>query len=104
MMTVVSLVTRCDSRETLMHVAAEVVERRLAACAHVRGPIESVYRWQGVVTQAQEWELDALTTAERSEELQKLVEQQHPYETPAVVVTPVTVSSSYGEWLRAQCS
>ena len=31
------------------------VESGLAACAQISGPVESVYRWQGVVESGKEW-------------------------------------------------
>lgn len=61
-MEAVELRTRCSDRRVLETLALKLVETRLAACSHVRGPIESWYHWDGAVENAREWELDAVTT------------------------------------------
>ena len=47
--------TTTDSRPDAERLARDLVERRLAACVQVLGPISSTYRWQGAVETAEEW-------------------------------------------------
>ena len=45
-----------DAREDAERLARDLVlERRLAACVQVLGPISSTYRWQGAIETAEEW-------------------------------------------------
>lgn len=81
-------------------IARALVERRLAACVQVLGPMKSTYRWQGRVETATEWLCLAKTTLARSRKLAAAVAELHPYEIPEVTVTPITGGSPpYLGWL-----
>lgn len=93
--------TTAPDRATADAIAAALVDRRLAACVQVSGPITSVYRWQGAVETSQEWLCTAKTTAQRWEAIEALVAELHPYETPELVATPITqASAAYAAWVR----
>ena len=46
-------ITASDAAEAVS-IGRDLVERRLAACANVHGPITSIYRWQDEIQQDQE--------------------------------------------------
>jgi len=83
-------------------IARALVERRLAACVQVLGPMKSTYRWQARVETATEWLCLAKTTLARSRELIAAVTELHAYDTPELTVTPITGGSRhYLDWLAA---
>lgn len=93
--------TTAPDRATADAIAAALVDRRLAACVQVSGPITSVYRWQGAVETSEEWLCTAKTTDERWEAIEALIAELHPYETPELVATPITqASAAYAAWVR----
>lgn len=95
--------TTIPDEATARAIAAALVERRLAACVQVSGPIASTYRWQGAVESATEWVCTAKTTAERWEALEQAVRELHPYETPEIVATTIThASAAYAEWVEQE--
>lgn len=97
--------TTTPDRATADAIATALVEKRLAACVQVSGPITSVYRWRGAVETSQEWLCTAKTTAERWHELMAVVLELHPYETPELTATPVDqASEAYEAWVRAEVS
>jgi periplasmic divalent cation tolerance protein len=51
----VQVMTTTGSRDEALALARGLVERQLAACVHVAGPISSTYRWQGNVETSDEW-------------------------------------------------
>lgn len=82
--------------------AAALVDRRLAACVQVLGPMTSVYVWQGAAERAQEWLLLAKTTTAAFDDLCAAVGQLHPYDVPEVLAVSVERAlQPYAEWLRA---
>jgi periplasmic divalent cation tolerance protein len=101
---VVEVRTRLEDEAQAAEIARLVVEERLAACAHLRGPIRSTYRWQGVVESALEFEIDAVTTADQVGRLVARFEELHPYVQPAVLVTEALATASYGQWVADQTS
>ena len=94
------VLTTAGSREEAAKIARALVDRRLAACVNVVGPIDSVYRWKGEVESAQEWLLIAKTTAEASERLCAAIRELHSYELPECIVLPIEGGSpEYLAWI-----
>jgi len=80
--------------------AHELVERGLAACVNIVGPIRSVYRWKGKVENEQEYLLIIKTTAARAQELGAVFAELHSYELPERVEIEIAGGSAdYLEWL-----
>ena len=86
--------------EEARRIAQQLVERGLAACVNVLGPIESIYRWQGKVETAGEFLLLIKTTAERFPDLREALVALHSYEVPECIAIDVTDGSApYLAWL-----
>lgn len=97
--------TTTGDRELAERIARTLVERRLAACVQIGGPITSVYRWQGAIETAEEYTCTAKTIEERFAEVEAVVAELHPYDTPELIATPIThASAAYAAWLRDQVS
>lgn len=93
----------CPDAATAQALARLLVERRLAACVNLLPPMQSVYRWQGQVEQAEEFQLLIKTTADRLEALTAALLQHHPYELPEILaVSPSAGLPAYLDWIRAQ--
>ncbi len=60
----VQVLTTVSSEEDAKRIADDLLDRRLAACVQVVGPIASRYRWQGALEQAQEWQCLVKTEAD----------------------------------------
>jgi periplasmic divalent cation tolerance protein len=92
--------TTTSSEEEAQRIAAALVERRLAACVQVIGPIESRYWWQGKIEQEREWLCLAKTEASRYPQLEATIGELHSYEEPELIATPIVAGSSgYLEWI-----
>jgi periplasmic divalent cation tolerance protein len=82
-----------------------LVERRLAACVQVGGPVRSLYRWESVVEDQHEWVVTAKTVFGRLPDVEAAVRSLHPYELPEVVAVPaVGGSADYLSWVVAESS
>jgi periplasmic divalent cation tolerance protein len=82
--------------------AAQAVERHLAACVQIDGPIASHYRWQDRVEETQEFRLCFKCLPEQLLPLEAFVLSHHPYQTPEwIVVAAERVSEKYLSWARA---
>ena len=98
----VQATTTTPSRDVARRIARVLVDRRLAACVQIVGPIESIYRWQGKVETAREWLCLIKTTRARFRAVAATVEALHPYDTPEIVALPIAAGSRrYLEWLAA---
>ncbi|MGB3392624.1 MAG: divalent-cation tolerance protein CutA [Stenotrophomonas sp.] len=93
----------CPDMPTAQLLARHLVERKLAACVNLLPPMQSVYRWQGQVEQAEEVQLLAKTCADRLDALTTAITHLHPYEVPEILaLTPSAGLPAYLDWIRAQ--
>ncbi|RLG51127.1 MAG: divalent-cation tolerance protein CutA [Thermoproteota archaeon] len=100
---VVQVFISAGSREEAEKVARVLVERRLAACAQVVGPVRSFYWWKGRMEEADEWLCLAKSSREKLSELVRAVKEVHSYEVPEVIAAPVVGGlSSYIRWVEEE--
>ncbi|WP_282795503.1 divalent-cation tolerance protein CutA [Streptomyces sp. CC224B] len=100
---VLLVLTTTDAADKADTLARGAVEARLAACAQISGPVTSVYRWEGAVETAAEWQVFLKTTDERYEALESWLREAHDYDTPEIIATPVTRgSAAYLAWVATE--
>ncbi len=95
------VLTTASSREEAEKIAHALVERRLAACVNILGPIHSVYRWQGKVETAAEHLLLIKTTAAMFDSVAKAIRELHSYELPECIQVAIEAGSEeYLKWIE----
>lgn len=95
------VITTAGSREEAEIIAHALVERRLAACANIVGPIHSIYRWQGKVESADEHLLIIKTTAALFNAVSQAIRELHSYELPECIQLPIEGGSAeYLRWIE----
>ena len=94
------ILSTAGSREEAERLAEALVERRLAACVNIIGPMRSVYRWQGAVERADEFLLLIKSTAAQLAAVSAAIKELHSYELPECIELTVTAGSdAYLKWL-----
>jgi periplasmic divalent cation tolerance protein len=102
-MSYVQIVTTAPSREEADRIARTLVQRRLAACAQISGPIDSTYRWQGAIESSREWVCAAKTRRERFDDVARAIRECHSYTVPEILAFPIAEGSAdYLAWIDAQ--
>ncbi len=92
-----------DDRDALAALLAQAVERRLAACGQLLGPMTSTFRWEGEVQTAEEWLGLLKTTATRLPELVDFLAGAHGYELPEILATLVAGGlPGYLDWVATE--
>jgi periplasmic divalent cation tolerance protein len=98
----VQVLTTVGSEEEAERISSLLVERRLAACVQVVGPIRSRYRWHGEVEEEREWQCLAKTEASMYAEVEEAIRAAHSYEEPEILAIPVLAGSGgYLRWVSA---
>lgn len=98
-----AVVTTVDSQPQAQHMARTLVERGLAACAQISA-IESFYRWDGAVQNAQEWRVLFKTTRARYAALAQAIQTLHSYELPAIHACAIEeIDATYAAWVQSNC-
>lgn len=98
----VTVTTTVATEEQAQGLCRLIVERRLAACGQVVGPIRSTYWWQGVVATASEWLCVFKTRRDLLGDLRQLVRDEHGYDNPEVVWSTLEGEPAYLAWLDAE--
>ena len=92
--------TSADSEELLSRIANALVEKRLAACCQISGPIESIYRWDGKVEKSAEHACSIKTLSKHVSAIIATIHELYSYDEPEIVVTPIVGGSeSYLKWI-----
>ena len=96
----VQITTTTDSRELAQKIAETLVEKKLAACAQISGPITSIYEWKGKVENEEEWYCVIKTRKNLFQEIEENIKALHPYEVPEIIALPlVEGSKAYLAWI-----
>lgn len=95
------VVTTTADKKDAEVLATAVLQKRLAACAQISGPIESRYRWNGRLETSREYVLTLKTHTGCYAKLEKLLAEIHPYDEPEIIATAAAkVSAGYLKWLQ----
>jgi periplasmic divalent cation tolerance protein len=101
----VQVLTTAGSEEEAGRLAEVLVERRLAACVQVVGPIVSRYRWQGEIEVAREWQCLVKTTGAAYAAVEAAIREVHSYDEPEIIATPIVAGSAgYLAWVEENVS
>jgi periplasmic divalent cation tolerance protein len=99
----VQISTTTEKKHDAERISAVLVQKRLAACVQIIGPVKSTYWWENAVKTGEEWICLVKTKKSLIKKVEAEVFAIHPYEVPEFVVTPVlTGSDSYLKWLGSE--
>ncbi|MFO7539537.1 MAG: divalent-cation tolerance protein CutA [Chloroflexota bacterium] len=96
----IQAMTTTGSKADAEQIARALVTKRLAACVQIIGPLTSVYWWQEEVETAEEWLCLIKSKQDHYPQLEATIQQIHPYDTPEIIATPITLGSrDYLRWI-----
>jgi len=96
----IQVLTTCGSEQEAGRIAAELLEKRLAACVQTIGPIVSRYRWRGKLEEEREWQCLVKTEEAHYGEVEATIRSLHTYEEPEIIATPIVAGSrGYLDWI-----
>jgi periplasmic divalent cation tolerance protein len=103
MSAIVTVYATFANEEEARRIGRAAVEERLAACVNLLGPCRSIYRWEGVVEEAEEVAALFKTRADRAEALIARIAALHSYDVPAAVVWPIADAlPAYANWVMEE--
>lgn len=91
------VIVSCPSGEPASRIAKALVEEGIAACVTIVQGVQSIYRWEGKVEEADEQLLLIKTAASLYERVEEAVLALHPYRVPEII--SITVSHGYEKYL-----
>jgi periplasmic divalent cation tolerance protein len=99
------ILTTAGSEAEARKIAEGLVERRLAACVNIVPRIQSVYRWEGKLEEAEEFLLLIKTSKPREEQVRAAITELHSYELPeCIAISIASGSAEYLKWIGESVS
>ncbi len=96
------LISTAPNQEVAESLASNLIEARLAACVNIVPQVTSIYEWQGKIERESEVILLIKSTAGNFSAIEKLLNEQHPYDVPELISCNIDeISASYGQWLKS---
>ena len=94
---VLSTVSNSDEARTI---AKALVEKQLAACVNLVGPIQSIYRWKDEIEDTQEFLLIIKTIADNVSRLREELVRLHSYDVPECIALGIESGlPAYLDWI-----
>ena len=101
---IIQVKTSVSSLEEAEKLAEMLIEKKLAACVQYF-PIKSIYRWKDNIEKSEEYVLIIKTSSSRRTLLVKILQKEHSYELPEIVVLEKDfVTEEYSFWVEVQTS
>lgn len=99
----IQVITTVENTDQAKAIARTLLERRLAGCVQIIGPISSLYWWQGAIQEAEEHLCLIKTQIALYEAVEMAIKEVHPYTTPEILGVPATRGSQqYLDWLAGE--
>jgi len=100
---IIKIIITANSRETAENIGRNLVERKLAACAQISGPIKSIYWWKGKIEEAEEWVCTLKSRKALYKTIEKEIQVLHPYELPQIIAVDIPHAlPEYADWIRSE--
>jgi periplasmic divalent cation tolerance protein len=95
------VITSFTNKKLARKVSKLLVNKSLAGCCQILGPIESHYIWQNRAEVTEEYLCFIKTTKEKYKKLEKVIKDNHPYQVPEIIVVNITGGHKpYLNWLK----
>lgn len=95
--------TTFERQDDAEELAKILLKKQLIACAQIQGPMVSLYWWKEEIAEAVEFVLTMKTFGSLFPEIEKVIEEEHPYDVPEIIAEPlVRISQSYLEWMKKE--
>lgn len=95
----------CPTHEVARAIGQAMVKEKLAACANIMSPVQSLYMWEGALQESQETVCLLKTQEKLFTRLRQRVEALHPYEVPCILSLPVSQGNPlFLQWLVNETS
>jgi len=95
--------TTTENQADAEALARLLIEKKLAGCAQISGPITSVYPWRGQIQTDTEYRLTIKYPTVNDAQILKELETHHPYDVPQWVTASVqSAHPQYAEWIREE--
>ncbi len=100
-MSYIMVSTTLSDKQEAEELGENIVKNELGACVQIMGPITSIYSWDGQVERSKEYLCFIKTKKELYDELEDMIKEFHPYDTPEIIASDIVEGSEdYLDWVE----
>ena len=93
--------TSTDDKEILEKITNVVLDKRLAACINIIPSVQSIFRWEGKISNLEEYILQIKTLDKNYTKIEKVILELHNYQTPEIISVEIkNIEKNFHEWLN----
>ena len=97
------IITTVEQQKDAETIAHELLNRRLAGCVQIIGPVKSYYWWQDKIERAPEYLCLIKSRKDLYPEVEETIRQAHPYDVPEIIAVPIAAGAAgYLQWLETE--
>ncbi|MBO9668611.1 MAG: divalent-cation tolerance protein CutA [Bdellovibrio sp.] len=93
----------CPDKECAEKISRTLLTEKMIGCANIIPGMTSMYWWEGKIETSSEYILilKTLESSDARKNLEKRVQELHPYEVPCIMALPVAgINDSFKNWLE----
>lgn len=91
----------CKDRKEAEKISLHLLKKRLVACANTF-PIKSMYRWNGKITNDDEYAVIAKTSGRNFKKAAAEIKKRHSYKIPCIIRINTKANKDYEEWAKKE--
>lgn len=94
------VIVSTSTKEEAKVLARGLLDSSLTACAHIHGPVLSLFRWNSKIRRAKEFVLVLKTLTSVAGKVVSYIEENHSYDCPVIEVIPCSQTNIKAlQWL-----
>jgi periplasmic divalent cation tolerance protein len=93
--------THTNKKQIYENISKSLVEKKMAACVNIYPAVLSIYRYNSEVVEDNEYLIHVKTIADKFNEIRKIIERLHNYETPEIISLEILEGNEkYLKWIH----
>ena len=93
--------THTNKKQVCKNISRSLIEKRMAACVNIYPAVLSIYRYNSEVVEDNEYLIHVKTIADKFNEIRKIIERLHNYETPEIISLEILeCDEKYLKWIQ----
>ncbi len=94
------IISTFPTKDDAERISEIILNKKLASCVQIIGPILSQYWWQGTLEKKEEYSIHIKTVDKLFNDIENEIKINHPYTVPEIICIPIiNGSEDYLSWI-----
>ena len=93
--------THTNKKQVYEDISRSLIGKKIAACINIYPAVLSIYRYNNEIVEDNEYLIHVKTIANKFNEIRKIIERLHNYETPEIISLEILEGNKkYLQWIQ----